>query len=121
MKLRLGFVANSSTTSFVMYGLKVRDEILLTDNDDNDNPIDYYELAEEVGLSLHYPEDGWYYIGKDITSVSNDADLPITSIMDSYDQDMLKVETRIKINTFLDNIDYKENREFGIFAGSYLS
>lgn len=66
MKVRQGFVSNSSTTSFCIYGAYVS-----TKGTDID---DLYELAEDNGLDCHCGEDGencvgisWDCIGDDQT------------------------------------------------------
>ena len=75
MKTRAGFVSNSSSSSFCIYGAAVSESQLRpflfpgTDVDSDDYDEDVFgaveEKAEKAGLEYHYPEgyDCWY-IGK---------------------------------------------------------
>ena len=85
MKLRAGFVSNSSTTSFCIYGiaLESKNEIKQAWNKlfpnkpfDNKN-ADMYDACEEIAeaLSLEYQcgEEGYcHYIGTEFTSIPED-------------------------------------------------
>jgi hypothetical protein len=63
MKIRQGFVSNSSSSSFCIYGAKIK----------NDVDVDVYDVAEKAGLECHYPE-GWesYYVGMSWSLVGDD-------------------------------------------------
>ena len=74
MKVRIGFVSNSSTSSFCIYGTTIETDVLQkmlmgeewTDEDDDGDH--FYEKIEtkvhELGLEYDHPDSGWpYYIG----------------------------------------------------------
>ena len=68
MKIRHGFVSNSSTTSFCIYGVRDNDSIEERDEDEC-----LYKLAENRGLEYHsdpYGSDGW--IGLSFTNMELD-------------------------------------------------
>ena len=86
MKIRTGFVSNSSTTSFCIYGVYIEDleeikkhlnphEIIYdrgekTEEDEDD--YDLYEMAEENDLEYHSPEgDSGSYIGVSWSSIGD--------------------------------------------------
>jgi hypothetical protein len=62
MKTRVGFVSNSSTTSFMIYGARFDDEMLrkkfgLDEDDDLWDAMD--SMAEKAGLCVYFcPHDG---------------------------------------------------------------
>jgi hypothetical protein len=81
MKIRLGFVSNSSTSSFCIYGAYISDEdakniyknwIDGEDSEDSEDSEDkkyeiynfFEEKASKLGLDYHHPEGfGGHYIG----------------------------------------------------------
>ncbi len=67
MKIRQGFVSNSSTTSFCIYGARVSVPEVLEDPDDEDSDyIDDYETVEKLcgENGLDYAEwDGSFIVG----------------------------------------------------------
>ena len=68
MKTRQGFVSNSSTTSFCIYGAIV--SCSYTEDGDRE---EMWGLAEKHDLSCHYPEgSSGYYIGRDWCSIGDD-------------------------------------------------
>ena len=83
MKIRKGFVSNSSTSSFLIYGLYLEDEEINKyfgikstvdrDEDDEDTYEAVEKLAEELNMEMHYPEgyDG-YYIGRTLQECGDD-------------------------------------------------
>ena len=65
MKIRFGFVSNSSTTSFCIYGKYFN---RLPENDE-----DWYDVCDEIGLECHsdpYGRD--HYIGLSLTDIGLD-------------------------------------------------
>lgn len=105
MKVRQGFVSNSSSSSFIMYGVKVKQPRSENKYDELTNLIDDSELSYEV-------EDGNLYIGKHIA----DIDDGVSKISLSDDESVKVVETIIEICDKV-GIKPKEN-DFGIYAGT---
>ena len=70
MKVRNGFVSNSSSSSFLIYGVIVGDLKGITGNDDD---IELDTLIDDKGLDLmtHNP-DGEVYVGRSWASVKDD-------------------------------------------------
>jgi len=66
MKMRQGFVSNSSTTSFCIYGFQ-------TDTDAYSEKADQeYKKMQELGLSsYHNYNAGVYYYGMDVTKCAD--------------------------------------------------
>ena len=62
MKIRNGFVSNSSTTSFLIYGVMLEDLPPVDDPDYEDEPGEFwYNKCEDVGLNFYnYP---WVFGG----------------------------------------------------------
>jgi hypothetical protein len=80
MKARLGFVSNSSSSSFLIYGITKSKpdlkKIMLEKGfkfDEKDR-WGFRDLVEEfVGMDAQYPDDDYiYYIGKSWASISDD-------------------------------------------------
>lgn len=84
MKIRNGFVSNSSSSSFLIYGTTMfRDEILKTlntkhkeVNEEDDDSDDVYEVLEEAlegtKLDHHTPYDDSVYIGASWDAIGDD-------------------------------------------------
>jgi len=86
MKNRLGFVSNSSSSSFLIYGVALdRSEVLEclkpekpeVDEDAEDEYEDVYEALEDAissqeGLEYHIPYDDTVYIGACWSSIGDD-------------------------------------------------
>lgn len=69
MKIRHGFVSNSSSSSFLIYGIQIPDEKL---RDGNVWDV-AHELAEEAGLIyFNIGDGGGYYIGRSWSDVKDD-------------------------------------------------
>ena len=64
MKTRIGFVSNSSTTSFCIYGAKF--------DDLNEKQRDEFENLYEGDFGVHYGEDGEIYLGRSPFSIKDD-------------------------------------------------
>lgn len=74
MKIRMGFVSNSSSSSFCLVGISIEE----------DEEIDFYENFDELKdgfwdfdseLSIHHPEYCPWYIGKDIQCIKDNQTL----------------------------------------------
>ncbi len=67
MKLRLGFVSNSSSSSFVLVGKSLKGQLVPAGYDD------WYEFLEEYDIDYQYDENSsTMYTGKMITRLSGD-------------------------------------------------
>lgn len=68
MKIRTGFVSNSSSSSFLIYGVSLESDIILEKlnlNEDTDVYDLLSNLLESKGFEIHLPYgDSPYYIGK---------------------------------------------------------
>lgn len=73
MKTRLGFVSNSSTTSFCIYGTSFSSEDFRAAQEDTSMPnADIWDFVENnSSLSLNVMEDT-YYIGEEWCTIGND-------------------------------------------------
>jgi hypothetical protein len=81
MKIRNGFVSNSSSTSFCIYGAKISGKDFEIDyddedNDDNEDDLDEYDslekIADEIGLEVYTMEYVDNFIGKSWASIGDD-------------------------------------------------
>lgn len=66
MKIRNGFVSNSSTSSFLIYGT------VLSDDDLEKRGIDIYAVDELVDIEAHSPYDDDWFIGVSWSKVKDD-------------------------------------------------
>jgi hypothetical protein len=65
MKIRQGFVSNSSSTSFCIYGVRLTDNDLVKDDD-------LWRKAQMVGLESHLDYDGSaVYLGRAFKNISD--------------------------------------------------
>ena len=81
MIIRNGFVSNSSTSSFLIYGVclddsEIKDLLGVTSDEEGDEIDDVYEVLDEKlpkGLEHYRPEyDDSYYIGASWSNVGDD-------------------------------------------------
>jgi hypothetical protein len=78
MKIRTGFVSNSSSSSFCIYGTYIEDDEQFDklfgykSKDDDDDSDDRWTFAENLlgDFVMHGPCDAWdgWYIGDDVTN-----------------------------------------------------
>jgi hypothetical protein len=109
MKIRTGFVANSSTSSFMMYGVCIDyDPEGNEEDEDGDFEFDYYSETEKVGLDHHHPEYSDHFIG-----------ISMSQIGDDETGKQFKDKTTKKVNEFLDKIGYKGVRHFSIMEEAW--
>ena len=82
MKIREGFVSNSSSTSFCIYGTILSEEsveeLRKELGDDEDGEDDIYGLIDgiitdkKLDLEVQFPPDGEYYVGRSWSKVKDD-------------------------------------------------
>jgi hypothetical protein len=107
MKIRSGFVANSSTSSFMMYGVCI-DYDPEGDKDDEDFDFDYYDETEKVGLDHYQLGDSNHFIG-----------ISMSQIGDDETGKQFKDKITKKVNEFLDKIGYTGIRHFSIMEEAW--
>jgi len=66
LKTRQGFVSNSSTTSFCIYGIYSEKGL------DADEDYDKYKEKAALGLTTRASPDGGYYYGVSLTKITDD-------------------------------------------------
>ncbi len=79
MKERLGFVSNSSSSSFLIYGVCISESTLIKvyntingsdESEDSDVP---YLIEKELGVESHHvPDDDYYFFGISPDSIRDD-------------------------------------------------
>ncbi len=69
MKIRQGFVSNSSTSSFLIYGTTLPEG---TYGEDYEKYEEFCETAGKEGLEVHSPECCDIYIGASWSSIKDD-------------------------------------------------
>ena len=76
MKIRNGFVSNSSTSSFLIYGIVIDDTVGLPDAAKEDGLCEYFYhkiKQDKLDLEVHTPDDyGSTYIGRSWAGVKDD-------------------------------------------------
>ena len=76
MKIRIGFVSNSSTTSFCIFGTYIEDIQELTDkmNENGIETSDAVEYAECQGVDVYHPpyDSNVAYVGFDFSAIPDD-------------------------------------------------
>lgn len=77
MKIRTGFVSNSSSSSFLIYGVSFeKSELLKILSAKLNKPADEIDIHEDfeklTGYYVYHPCDGDYYMGRSWSSIQND-------------------------------------------------
>lgn len=103
MKIRNGFVSNSSSSSFVIYGVKIEDksvedivkqfcseeELKKIEDDDYWELLYSREFGDKIGFDI-LTSDGEYWIGKVIStsddSYLNDGEMSFQEIVETKDK-----------------------------------
>ncbi len=93
MKIRLGFVSNSSTSSFLIYGVCVD----IVDSDEIEEAMD----AMETSLDTHNPYGENTYIG-----------ISWEEVKDDETGAQFKARVEKAVNSVLDKVDYSGERKF---------
>ena len=112
MKTRLGFVANSSSSSFLIYGVggsleDIFEKIGYTITPDEDRWTVLDKLASDLDLAFYYNSDGEFgAIGKSWSKVSDDQ---------TGRQFKEEVETKIK------SVAKKDDIQFGTYEDSWYN
>ena len=110
MKIKIGFISNSSSSSFVIFGRTYSIDTIAKKANINTEDEDYdcenlYEFLDKTNLTYHSDhEDGCYYIG-----------LPLININDN--ETFAQFKKRVKkevIEKFGDEKDGSPNEEFVI-------
>ena len=65
MKIRLGFVSNSSSSSFCIWGIYI-------DRDDHENFEQFEDTIEQLGLEIHSTPWDSYAVGRSFSSIKDD-------------------------------------------------
>lgn len=105
MKIRVGFVSNSSSSSFIIIGAKINfDDVvkLMNNSQQKVDSDDYYEEMEkyvkELGLQMLY-NDGDYLIGNVLANIRDDEGSQLPSMEFSSKDLQEKIELiKKKIN-----------------------
>ena len=72
MKIRYGFVSNSSTTSFSIYGTYIEELNNADENDDMDWRERLEEITEKLGLFTQHGYEEGMYVGRQWSSIKDD-------------------------------------------------
>ena len=78
MKIRNGFVSNSSSSSFCIYGTRITEKDIKKSYPDKteEDDFDVYEFLEDLfkdtELTSEYDEEGQIYIGREFHTIKDD-------------------------------------------------
>jgi hypothetical protein len=70
MKMRIGFVSNSSSSSFCVVGIPWQGAVPFSEDDDND-----HDKLNELSLEIYADDEGDAYIGSSIENMRNEQTL----------------------------------------------
>ena len=93
MRIRKGFVSNSSSSSYIVVGKQVEDDV-----------NDVWEEYEKKGFDVTYIEGSGYYIGECLSSVSDDGNCENTLDLEDFERSIKKMKDLFLKN----NIDPEE-------------
>lgn len=123
MKIRMGFVSNSSSSSFVCLGVRIK----IRDADENLSDDQLYEIIDDYRDLVYYDgenSDDYFYYGSHTLHSSEDYGIQVTNVLKdlSKGESLEQLEKRLKEEArelFL--LSDEAELEFGLFTGVVAS